>query len=100
MTKHHKLLHLIRITSFCEGVSFLILVLIAMPLKHLAGIPEAVRYFGWAHGLLFLLLYCLLFIALNLGALTFRMTAITAIAALLPAGPFFLDRKYRELERE
>ena len=44
-----------RLVSLLEGVSFLVLLGIAMPLKYAAGIPEAVRYVGWAHGLLFVL---------------------------------------------
>ena len=37
-----------------EGVSFLVLLFIAMPLKYFADMPLAVRYVGWAHGILFI----------------------------------------------
>jgi integral membrane protein len=93
------MLRLLRISSFLEGISFIVLVLIAMPLKYVFHIPEAVTYVGWAHGILFMGLYGLLFLGLNLGVITFKMAALTAFAALLPAAPFFLDRRYRELER-
>lgn len=36
-----------------EGVSFLLLLLVAMPLKYIWDQPLAVRYVGWAHGILF-----------------------------------------------
>lgn len=36
-------------------ISFLVLLFVAMPLKYAAGIPEAVKYTGWAHGILFIL---------------------------------------------
>ena len=49
-----KLLHRFRITGIAEGISFLVLLLIAMPLKYLMHIPEAVKYTGWVHGALFI----------------------------------------------
>src|SRR5687768_13069795 len=44
-----------RAVAFLEGVSFLVLLGIAMPLKYFAGLPQAVLVVGWAHGLLFIL---------------------------------------------
>lgn len=41
--------------AWVEGGSLLVLVLIAMPLKHLAGMPMAVRVVGMLHGLAFLI---------------------------------------------
>ncbi|MCH5690241.1 DUF3817 domain-containing protein [Niabella sp. W65] len=41
--------------AFLEGISYLLLLLVAMPLKYLADIPEGVKYIGWAHGVLFVL---------------------------------------------
>jgi integral membrane protein len=94
------LLRLVRISSFIEGISFVVLVLIAMPLKYVFHIPEAVTCVGWAHGILFILLYGLLLLAFLRKVITFRMAALTAGAALLPTAPFFLDRRYRELEQQ
>ncbi len=94
------MLRLVRIASFVEGISFVVLVVIAMPLKYVFHIPEAVTYVGWAHGILFMGLYGLLLLALNLGVIPFKMAALTAIAALLPTAPFFLDRRYRMLEQQ
>ncbi|MBF9224019.1 DUF3817 domain-containing protein [Hymenobacter ruricola] len=51
----------LRLVAILEGVSFLVLLLVAMPLKYLAGQPQAVRPVGMAHGLLFVL-YCFLLI--------------------------------------
>ena len=45
----------LRFIGLWEGVSFLVLLIIAMPLKYLAGWPDAVRVVGMAHGILFLL---------------------------------------------
>ena len=45
----------LRVVAFAEGVSFLILLFVAMPTKYIWGQPTAVRQFGSVHGLLFVL---------------------------------------------
>ena len=45
----------LRLVAKIEGVSFLILLGVAMPLKYAAGLPIAVKIVGWAHGVLFIL---------------------------------------------
>ena len=52
-----------RLISFIEGISYLILIFIAMPLKYFAGIPLAVKIVGMAHGVLFILFVLALIIA-------------------------------------
>lgn len=47
-----------RVISLIEGLSYLILVFYAMPQKYLYSHPEAVKFFGMAHGVLFIL-FCL-----------------------------------------
>lgn len=48
------MIHTFRIIAKLEGISWLFLLLIAMPLKYFAKIPEVVLYAGWVHGLLFI----------------------------------------------
>lgn len=83
----------LRLIGLLEGLSFLALLLIAMPLKYAAGQPLAVRYVGMAHGILFLL-YLL---ALVPVALDFRWSwktcGLAVLASILPAGPFVFDHK-------
>jgi integral membrane protein len=57
-------LRFLRAVSLTEGLSFLLLLLVAMPLKYAWGYPHAVQYLGWAHGALFLTLHGLLLQAL------------------------------------
>ena len=45
----------LRIVGIIEGISFLVLLGIAMPLKYLADMPRAVSVVGMAHGVLFIL---------------------------------------------
>lgn len=88
--------NLFRILAYLEGTSFLVLLLIAMPLKYLYHMPLAVRIVGSAHGALFVA-YCLV------GAIlahqlkwSARTTALAFVSAFLPAGPFIFDRKILE----
>ncbi|MBU3664063.1 MAG: DUF3817 domain-containing protein, partial [Bacteroidetes bacterium] len=52
---NNQLINQFRKIAFWEGVSFIVLMFIAMPLKYGANWPYAVKYVGWAHGLLFVL---------------------------------------------
>ncbi len=76
-----------------EGVSFLVLLGIAMPLKYLAGFPLAVKVVGWAHGALFVWFVIVLLHAWRRANLTIAQTLGVFIAALLPFGPFLIDRR-------
>ena len=51
-TTQNRTLHLFRKIAIAEGLSFLILLLIAMPLKYFADFPHAVKFVGWAHGVM------------------------------------------------
>lgn len=83
----------LRLVGLLEGVSFLALLLIAMPLKYAVGQPLAVRYVGMAHGVLFLLyLLALVPVALDRGW-SWRTCGLAVLASLLPAGPFVFDAK-------
>jgi integral membrane protein len=83
----------LRVIGWWEGVSFLVLLGIAMPLKYLAGFPQAVRVVGMAHGVLFLLyLWAAIQAALERDW-TWKRTALVLVASLLPAGPFVIDAK-------
>ncbi|MFD2518779.1 DUF3817 domain-containing protein [Salinimicrobium flavum] len=80
--------------SIFEGISFLVLLLIAMPLKYIWNAPEMVQIVGMAHGLLF--------VAYILGALwlyrkldwKFSTLMIICISSVLPLGPFYVEKKY------
>lgn len=76
-----------------EGVSFLVLLGIAMPLKYLAGLPLAVKVVGWAHGVLFIALLVVLWRATRDARLPLGQAALVFLAALLPFGPFLIDAR-------
>jgi integral membrane protein len=90
----------LRHIALVEGASFLVLMGIAMPLKYLAGMPMAVKVVGWIHGLLFVLFcFALLRVMMNTNW-SFGRSAVVFIASLLPFGPFLIDRRMREWEKE
>ena len=89
----------LRLIGISEGISYLLLLSIAMPLKYFAGLPEAVKYTGWVHGLLFIL-YVIALIQVKVSLhWSLKKTAIAFIASLLPFGTFILDKQWREEEK-
>ncbi|MCA9717748.1 MAG: DUF3817 domain-containing protein [Myxococcales bacterium] len=83
-----------------EGVSFLVLLGIAMPLKYLAGHPEAVMVAGWAHGVLFILYSLAILGVMNSTSWGIGRGALAFFAGLVPFGPFIHDRHLRALQDE
>lgn len=89
------MLKLFRAVAYLEGISFLLLLGIAMPLKYMAGMPEAVRFVGWAHGVLFMAYVGVAFVASDQGNWPLRRLIESLVAAVLPFGPFWLERRWR-----
>lgn len=85
--------------ALLEGISFLLLVGVAMPLKYLAGQPQYVKVVGMAHGVLFIALCLVLLLALLDEKLPFRWAVYTFIASLLPFGTFIIDKKLAKFEQ-
>ena len=91
-------LNLFRKIALAEGISYLVLLFIAMPLKYFADLPDAVKYTGWVHGLLFVLYIILLINAKFDANWGFKKVFIAFIASLLPFGTFILDKSLRKEE--
>ena len=90
----------LRVIAFIEGVSYLVLLGVAMPLKYFAGIPEAVKTVGWAHGVLFVLYVAALVHAhITVGWSVRRSLGLFA-AAVFPLGPLLVDGGLRREQRE
>lgn len=91
---------LLRTLSLVEGISFLVLVGIAMPLKYWAGLPLAVRIAGSLHGALFVL-FCIALLWASLAARwPMSRAALVFAAALVPFAPLWLDRHLRRWAEE
>lgn len=88
----------LRHLAIIEGISTLVLFGIAMPLKYLADMPMAVRIVGSLHGALFVALVIMLLIAVRKVPISLGLAAAGIAAAIVPGGPFLLDRHLSRLE--
>jgi integral membrane protein len=84
----------LRIVAFLEGMSFLILLGIAMPLKYLADMPAAVRVVGMAHGVLFVAYVIVLYLVWDEHRWPFWKAFLAFLASLIPFGTFYADKKW------
>ncbi|WP_159882043.1 DUF3817 domain-containing protein [Paenibacillus puerhi] len=89
----------LRFAGICDGLSLLVLLFIAMPLKYGLGIPEAVRIVGTIHGGIFAAyILCILYVTLKVRW-NLIWSVLAAAAAFVPFANFFLDRKLVQLEQ-
>lgn len=89
----------LRTIGIYEGISFLVLLFIAMPVKYMLGIPELVKYVGWAHGVLFVLYVAAVAHVYVVYQWSFLKVALALVASLVPFGPFLLDKRLRKEEK-
>ncbi len=85
-----------RIISLIEGLSFLVLLFVAMPLKYYWGYPQAVSVVGMTHGLLFI---AYVGFAMMLGqrqGWSDRFVFMVVLAGMLPFGCFVLAKKLKK----
>ena len=100
-----------RLTGFVEGLSYLLLLGVAMPLKYYFGnvsVDESgtkfyengiyVSIVGMTHGILFILYCLLLALAMRRHDWSYGFGTYLFVAALIPFGTFYTDRRLRELE--
>lgn len=84
----------LRLVGFLEGISLLVLLFVAVPLKYGFGYPELSRIMGTVHGALFLLF---IVHTLSVGVeqqWNFKTTTWKVLlACLIPFGTFYIDQK-------
>lgn len=84
---------LFRLVAVLEGISYLLLLFVCMPLKYLLDIPEPTYPVGLAHGVLFVS-YGLLAIVESFSAKwSIKTTLMVLAASLLPMAPFYVEKK-------
>ncbi len=81
----------LRLFGFLEGVSYVVLVCIAMPLKYMADAPRAVQVVGMAHGLLFVAFVLILAHVKVARGWPWGKTSLAFIASLIPFAIFYAD---------
>jgi integral membrane protein len=96
-TLDRRFLERLRALGTIEGISTLVLFGIAMPLKYFGGMPMAVTLVGSVHGALFLALSAMFVVGTRRIPISKGLAAAGIVAAVVPFGPFVMDRKLRRL---
>lgn len=89
----------LRVMAVIEGSTLVGLVVLAVPLKHLFGIPIAVRIMGPVHGTAFVAYGWALTAAVSAGGWKRREIVRLAIGALIPFASFVNERWLGRKER-
>ncbi|WP_010135243.1 DUF3817 domain-containing protein [Ochrovirga pacifica] len=83
-----------KIIALLEGISYLILLGIGTPLKHLTGNDVIVRFFGMPHGVLFVAYVIFAFVLKSEMKWNNKEFFMILICSVLPFGTFYADKKY------
>jgi integral membrane protein len=86
--------HFRKIAMF-EGISYLLLLCIAMPLKYVYGLPMAVTIVGSVHGLLFILFMVWMYIVYDTYSTDLKWMAKAFLASIIPFGTFVMDKQWQ-----
>ena len=81
-----------RLINKIEGISFIILLFIAMPMKYSFGYPIATKVVGMLHGLLVFAFIYQIIEAKKEAGFTLKETALYSILSLIPFGSFYTDK--------
>ena len=83
-----------RIISYLEGISYLLLLFVGVPLKYFGGNEILVKTLGMPHGLLFIAYILLAFFIKPEFKWSHKDFAFILIASVIPFGTFIADWKY------
>ncbi|WP_198949191.1 DUF3817 domain-containing protein [Lottiidibacillus patelloidae] len=89
-------LNYVRMLGIIEGISFLVLLFIAMPLKYFFDFPLAVSIVGALHGGLFVLYIASIIFVVFAIRWSLLKAFIAMVASVVPFGPFFVDHRLYE----
>ncbi len=88
------LLNLFRLIALLEGVSYLLLLFIASPIKYFTGDPQYVKLLGMPHGILFVAYVVFAILFKKYFSWDIKTLGIVLVASLIPFGTFYIDKKY------
>jgi integral membrane protein len=89
-----KTITLFKIISSLEGLSYILLLFVAVPLKYLSDNSSLVKSLGMPHGLLFIAYILIALFIRSRMKWDFKTTFIVLVASLLPFGTFYVNKKY------
>lgn len=88
------MLQLFRLIAFLEGVSYVLLLFIATPIKYLSDDPQYVKMLGMPHGVLFMA-YIVMALIISKKMQWNNITLAKVLAAsVIPFGTFYVEYKY------
>jgi integral membrane protein len=88
----------LRVIGILEGISYLVLLIIAVPMKYYMGMPQVTKIVGWCHGVLFMLYIPAAFFARKPMQWSFFQFMLALAASLVPFGTFVLDKSLKQKE--
>jgi len=88
------LLNFFRIIALLEGLSYILLLGIATPIKYFSNDPQYVKMLGMPHGLLFVAYIALAFVLKNDFKWNTKQFAKVLLASIIPFGAFYIDKHY------
>ena len=83
-----------RIVGLLEGISYILLMGVGMPLKYFSNNPSWIKALGMPHGILFFAYIILTFLIKDEQKWNFKELGIVCLASVIPFGTFYVDRKY------
>ena len=83
-----------RLISFLEGISYLLLLFIAVPIKYLQEDATYVKMLGMPHGILFMGYIILAILIQKQMKWNLKTMGIVVLASIIPFGTFYVDKKY------
>ncbi|NQZ75712.1 MAG: DUF3817 domain-containing protein [Ekhidna sp.] len=86
-----------RLLAHMEGISFLLILMITMPLKYYYDMPGPNKVIGMAHGLLFVLYILATLQFLLQGKWNFKITFLAILASIVPFGTFYFTAKVQPM---
>ena len=88
------MIKVLRVISYLEGISYILLLFIAVPIKYYANDPSLVKLLGMPHGLLFVAYVILSLVSGKEYRWNSKKTLIVLISSVIPFGTFYVDYKY------
>lgn len=85
---------LFKYIALLEGISLLLLLFFAMPMKYIYELPIYVKVIGMAHGLLFIAYIALAVMIKIEEKWPIKKFVIVCIASIIPFGTFYVEKKY------
>jgi len=87
------LLKIFRIIAFLEGLSYVLLLFIAVPIKYLNNDPSYVKMLGMPHGLLFMGYIALAIVLRTDNQWIKNNFFMVLMASVIPFGTFVVEKK-------